>query len=163
MTTQTAGVSGTAALALTRMNEDFLNLDYSALHLLMVACINEYDPTRLQHLDAQGNPVTNPWLNNVCNQMKNINVISDLATKAANLAEKAGLKPIDPTLPLAAAQKQAQQAPVKSTIKRKPPPKILRRRFRQHRPSRRTRERPSCCVKVRRFRRIEIAEPECED
>jgi hypothetical protein len=39
----TVGVGQGAATALTRMNEDFMNLDLA--HLLVVACINEYDTT----------------------------------------------------------------------------------------------------------------------
>jgi hypothetical protein len=40
------GISTAAALALARMNEDYFALDLDPLHILLVACVNEYDPTR---------------------------------------------------------------------------------------------------------------------
>jgi hypothetical protein len=60
-----------AANALTRMNEDYLNLDYNIVHILAVACINQADPT----IKTPEDPVThahltNPWLTDVCNNLK---------------------------------------------------------------------------------------------
>jgi hypothetical protein len=40
------GVAAAPAVALTRMNEDYFGLDFDPVHFLIVACINENDPTR---------------------------------------------------------------------------------------------------------------------
>jgi hypothetical protein len=62
-----------AANALTRMNEDYLNLDYNFIHTLAVACINQGDPTIMVPPDQNRDNKyrqTNPWLTAVCDQMK---------------------------------------------------------------------------------------------
>jgi len=46
-TVQSVGDSTGAAIALTRMNEDYLHLGFSdVINLVLVSCINEFDPTR---------------------------------------------------------------------------------------------------------------------
>jgi hypothetical protein len=42
------GLSAVAAVALARMNEDYFDLDVNFMHQLVIACINEYDPTRVR-------------------------------------------------------------------------------------------------------------------
>ena len=71
----TAGtVSTAAALALTRMNEDFLH--EGIIGPIMIACINEGDPTRYRPVKAekagyQGGPESamNDWLWPICQQI----------------------------------------------------------------------------------------------
>jgi hypothetical protein len=60
-----AGASTVAALALTRMNEDYFNLDMNLAHLLVVACINNGDPTRYRtnvSAVSQGTGASPPWI-----------------------------------------------------------------------------------------------------
>lgn len=40
--------SAVAAVSLVRMNEDYFDLDVNFMHQLVVACINEFDPTRVR-------------------------------------------------------------------------------------------------------------------
>jgi hypothetical protein len=63
MTAQPAPLPSSEAAALYEMNRDFLHL--SASHLLLVACLNEYDETRI----AKG--VSNLWLRDKCNRFIN--------------------------------------------------------------------------------------------
>jgi hypothetical protein len=73
-----ANPSAVAALTLGRMNEDYFDLDSNLLHLLVVSCISEGDPTRLRTpLVPAGSPppavpaqqLTNTWLKNICDKL----------------------------------------------------------------------------------------------
>jgi hypothetical protein len=64
-----------AANALVRMNEDYLNLDYNALHLFWVACVNRNDVTSFSsyNLRDTADPKAlrkNDWLDGVCQQLQ---------------------------------------------------------------------------------------------
>lgn len=87
-------------MALTRMNEDYMNLDYNLAHLLTVSCINEYDPTR-----AGSNSPKNPWLKNICDNM-NIPSFAMLASGAKDLVRYQLLAP--PVNPAAVTTPAAQ-------------------------------------------------------
>jgi len=96
---QPSGVSATSnaanppgAGALTRMNEDYLNLDY-ALSSIVTACINEGDPTRLR----AGNRSENTWLAAICPQLANVTALLQLSDAAAKLVKGRVLAPpVDP-------------------------------------------------------------------
>jgi hypothetical protein len=51
--TTNAGISAVAAVSLVRMNEDYFDLDTNFMHQLVIACINEYDPTRKRLRDRK--------------------------------------------------------------------------------------------------------------
>jgi len=98
--TQTASSTDNSAVALTRMNEDYMNLDYNLAHLLTVSCINEYDPTR-----AGSNSPKNPWLKDICDNM-NIPSFAMLASGAKDLVRYQLLAP--PVNPAAVTTPAAQ-------------------------------------------------------
>ncbi len=59
--------------AVVQLNKDFLDLDKSHLvHLLVVACINEYDPTRDRSVTG---PAGNPFLQGLCPSLKDLQSI----------------------------------------------------------------------------------------
>ena len=59
--------STAAALALTRMNEDYMH--QGLLGALLVACINENDPTRMSETTTGKSLGHNDWLNAICFQL----------------------------------------------------------------------------------------------
>jgi hypothetical protein len=59
--TQTASSADNSAVALTRMNEDYLNLGYNP-DALIIACVNYADPTRVSTPVVPGQPLTNRYL-----------------------------------------------------------------------------------------------------
>ena len=64
------GTDATGALAIARMNEDYLNLDYNLVQMLVVVCANVFDPTRKHAIQAKEGEkpfqATNWWLENLC-------------------------------------------------------------------------------------------------
>jgi hypothetical protein len=105
-----ATVSATTALALTRMNEDYMALDLDLTHLLVVACINENDPTRLRKPTfdpAASTPPSaqvptlfndaNPWLASICKDLTLTEIKAEQAAMAGILKEIPALQPINPT------------------------------------------------------------------
>ncbi len=87
-----ANTTASGALALARMNEDYLNLGYS-LDSLVIACVNNGDLTRR----LAGWP-GNRWLDQICPQLGNLEAFSKLA-KAAVTLQKGGIlaSPVNPT------------------------------------------------------------------
>jgi len=59
-----AGPSPAIAAEIGKMQWEYLHLSVTAP--IMVACINEYDPTRAMPLDAAGTPIRNPLLETYC-------------------------------------------------------------------------------------------------
>jgi hypothetical protein len=83
------GVSGTSALALTRMNEDYFNLDIDSIHVLLVACINENDPTRFH------GPL-NEWLKRICSPLA-LTELENLETTAFRaISSTPYFRPVNP-------------------------------------------------------------------
>lgn len=132
-----AGVSAAAALTLGRMNEDYFGLDNNPLHLLLVACISENDPTRLRHALVPGTltpapgskDLSNPFLVTICDKLK-VMQIADLQAAGA-AAAASGPKPITPeaaTMQLAAASTGKPNATTlpKGEAGPKPDPTILK-------------------------------------
>jgi hypothetical protein len=83
------------------MNEDMLDVDYNLPALLLVACMNEYDPTRLQYgwrPDHTQGPLQNSWLRGVCEGMNSIENINKLAANYAQFVKALGHPglPVDP-------------------------------------------------------------------
>lgn len=124
--------SGAGAFALARMNEDYLHLDFDLAHLILVACVNEKDPTRLHAPAAasqsDGTGVQdNSWLTPLCmgdaagssgsKAAGAANVANALATlekmNAQEVVFQNELPFVDPTAQ--AAQKTSTQAPASKT------------------------------------------------
>ncbi|HWB51812.1 MAG TPA: hypothetical protein VG651_22080 [Stellaceae bacterium] len=105
-------VTGQAAAAIARMNEDYLNLDYNPVHDLSVVCVNRNDPTTLHLRDARGVPMPDYWLNTICGELKRALTPEGLAqmAKLPPYLVKGGVlgKPVDP---LAAANPGAAKPP----------------------------------------------------
>lgn len=74
-----------AAVALARMNEDYEDLDLTPVQLLVVACVNQGDPSRP---DTQ----KNTWLTEICPKLEDPNAIGSLIT-AANTSVKSFGRP----------------------------------------------------------------------
>jgi hypothetical protein len=97
-----SGSSASAAAALVRMNEDYLDLDFNTVQLLLVACINEYDPTRMHRIDktASEHPDhrENRWLRRLCNDLDSIQSIQNSAKAYAEFIRTTGHPgaPVDP-------------------------------------------------------------------
>jgi hypothetical protein len=72
-------------LALTRMNEDYMNLDYN-LGPIIIACINSRDPT---HITVG----SNYWLDLICPQLMQIKTFELLGRGAIGLAKGGVLAP----------------------------------------------------------------------
>jgi hypothetical protein len=94
--TQVGLATSGASLALTRMNEDYLNLGYG-VDALITACINYADPTRLATpLQPETRPV-NWWLQNICPQLSSLTAFASLARAASALVKAHVLAPpVDP-------------------------------------------------------------------
>jgi hypothetical protein len=105
------------ALALARMNEDYLNQDLNLAHLLATACINDADPTRLHGyalVSKVRNPVepipvtpaSNGWLRQLCPRLVSAEAFENFKKAAIDLAEhKVTAPPVNP------AQSTAQEKP----------------------------------------------------
>ena len=78
--TQAPAASATAAAALTRMNEDYFALDIDLLPQLLVACINEFDPTVIG-----GARAANTWLQAACNNLNSGDTLQTLLKNRASL------------------------------------------------------------------------------
>jgi hypothetical protein len=72
-------------LALTRMNEDYMNLDYN-LGPIIIACINSRDPT---HITAG----SNPWLDRICPELMQVRTFQQMTHEAAGLVRGGVLAP----------------------------------------------------------------------
>jgi len=91
--TQVASTTSGASLALTRMNEDYLNLSYG-VDALITACINYADPTRLATPLPQPEPNRgNWWLQSICPQLSSLAAFSTLAKAASALVNTQVLAP----------------------------------------------------------------------
>jgi len=128
----TSSASTAAALVLGRMNEDYFSLDSSLLHLLVVACINEYDPTRLQDpVDGKvtnqilaavsapaggAPPAGNSFLQKLCGELDDMATIESAEAKIAAMAGK----PINPEV---AAQASAAASGAKPPTETQSQPK----------------------------------------
>jgi hypothetical protein len=86
-----------AANALTRMNEDYLNLDYNTIHSLAIVCINRSDRTNLAGNEKQ----LSPWMDEVCKSLMvqlTPAALSQLETLAVGLVKGQVLAPpVNPT------------------------------------------------------------------
>jgi hypothetical protein len=90
---QVASTTSGASLALTRMNEDYLNLSYG-VDALITACINYADPTRLATPLPQPEPNRgNWWLQSICPQLSSLAAFSTLAKAASALVNAQVLAP----------------------------------------------------------------------
>ena len=78
---QSAGISAVAALALVRMNEDYMMQPQGLISTLVTACIEESDPTRLHA--QQG---ANTYLDGLCDQLKDLDTIARYSQRYAQLA-----------------------------------------------------------------------------
>lgn len=86
--TSTANLPSTSALALARVNEDYLALNLFPLDVLMVACINSEDQTR-----GSGS-LKNSYLKAACTDL-NLAMVKKFADAAGKLAVSLGR--VDPT------------------------------------------------------------------
>ncbi|MBV8131006.1 MAG: hypothetical protein JO282_00645 [Alphaproteobacteria bacterium] len=120
-----------AAAALTRMNEDYMNLDYDLAHLLALACVSEDDPTHYNYAlyrDPDGRVVRsppNPWLTDVCGRLKSALTPDQIAKLAAVPVElvkgRVLAPPVDPMATTSpAAQPKAQPKAAPATAKANP-------------------------------------------
>jgi hypothetical protein len=102
-----AGIGGNASaampLALVRMNEDYMH--GGLLGTLLVACVNEYDPSR----DMA--PGSNAWLKAVCEQLKNTDVLTKLEKADAAVDATEGYKAVDPATAAIAAPSGGAKTP----------------------------------------------------
>jgi hypothetical protein len=92
-----AAIPSGAAVALVRMNEDFLDLDLNLPQLIFVACMNEFDQTRLQTTKSNV-ALTNPWLRPLCDKLNSFEALKTVAENYVDLAQKSGHPgaPVDP-------------------------------------------------------------------
>jgi hypothetical protein len=113
--TSTAENSSVAPLALTRMNEDYLNLGYN-LDALVIACVNYGDASRVS-------PTTNKYLDKICSTIFSgrLEIFSELARAAGMLVKNQVLAP--PVDPAARVVQSAQKLP---PVKGAAPPKSTR-------------------------------------
>ncbi len=86
---QSAGVSATAALALVRMNEDYMMQPQGLITTLVTACIEENDPTRQRMARDR-----NTYLDGLCDQLQSLDAIARYQQTYAKLAEALPL--VDP-------------------------------------------------------------------
>ena len=111
--TPAAPAAGAAALA--RMNEDYFNLDYDRLHLLVIACVNQNDPTSL----AGRQP--SRWLQEICVRLQNLvspDQLAALAKIATRLVHGRVLAPpVDPMAATAPPPPAAKQPTAKKALK----------------------------------------------
>jgi hypothetical protein len=76
-------------LALARMNEDYMNLDYN-LGPIIIACINTEDHTRIP-------AERNRWLDQICRDLMHVHTLQGLTREAAGLVKGGVLAPpVDP-------------------------------------------------------------------
>jgi hypothetical protein len=80
-------------LALTRMNEDYINLDYN-LGPIIIACINNGDYTRIP-------APPNRWLDKICPELMQLGAFRQLGTAAVSMVRGGLLAP--PVNPAASA------------------------------------------------------------
>jgi hypothetical protein len=113
------------------MLEDYMHP--GLVGVLLVACINEYDPTRnLPDLyqsvkwTPDGTPdlayrirAINPWLDAVCRNLETTGALADLEKADAAARAAGGFKAVDPTSAAIAAPSSPPKTttPTKSTIK----------------------------------------------
>jgi hypothetical protein len=92
--------SAVAAAGLVRLNQDYFDLDRDLVQLLLVACINDRDPTRLRHEEP------NPWLKPLCGQFDSLAAIQEAADHFGDLQKRTGHPgaPVDLTAVIVAAQ-----------------------------------------------------------
>jgi hypothetical protein len=96
-TASSAGVSAAAAFSLTRMNEDYIH--QGILDILVISCINEFDPTRTHLTASDGSIVHNEWLSKLCLAADTPAAIAGLVAAEETLpSERASL--VDPTASL---------------------------------------------------------------
>jgi hypothetical protein len=79
-----SSISSNAALALARMNEDYFDLDLDLPHLLIIACVNEFDETRLQ-VDKDNRALKNSWLRTICDKFQDATTIIALQKAYAEI------------------------------------------------------------------------------
>jgi hypothetical protein len=72
-------------LALVRMNEDYMNLDYN-LGPIIIACINSRDPTHI----TMG---SNLWLDRICPELMQVRTFQQMTSEAARLVKGGVLAP----------------------------------------------------------------------
>ena len=96
-----SGAPATAALALLRMNEDYMLQPQSLIGSLIIACIEENDPTRL-HATTD-----NTFLTPICNQLKDLDTIEHYTRLYGQLAAEAPL--IDPVTPVSSRRSAASR------------------------------------------------------
>ena len=116
--TAVAAVTGPAAAAIARMNEDYMNLDYNPVHDFAVVCVNRNDPTTLHAVDSTGAQVRDAWLDYMCGHLKQA-LSPDGLKQAAKLQEQLASKgvigkPIDPTTTTNITSTAAAKAPAAS-------------------------------------------------
>ena len=81
-------------IALTRMNEDYLNLDYN-LGPIIIACINSEDHSRFPTAEP------NVWLRQICGQLFHVQILQQMSREAAGLVKGGVLAPPVNPAPLA--------------------------------------------------------------
>jgi hypothetical protein len=110
---QTAANTQNPALALARMNEDYLNLGYNP-NALIIACVNYADSTRLSTA-ANGARGENQYLKMICPQLFDLSTLDKLAGAAEDLVKyKVLAPPVDP------AGMAMQTTPAKQTANAAP-------------------------------------------
>jgi hypothetical protein len=82
------------------MNEDYFDLDADLPHLLVVACINEADPTRL-HVQTNSAAIENSWLRDVCRNLGTLDTLVAVEEKLGQFAKETG-HPATPVNPVPA-------------------------------------------------------------
>jgi hypothetical protein len=114
-TPQAGSAGGTPALgplALTRMNEDYLNLAYNP-DAIIIACVNHYDQSHIY--------VQNSWLEKLCDKFSSLGVFAALAKAAEDLVAKHVLaSPIDPAAAIVQPAQSKPTAQKKPTVQDKP-------------------------------------------
>lgn len=107
------GASTAAALALTRMNEDYIN--QNVLNVLVVSCINSNDPTRMhQPITPDGSFPPNTWLKTICATLT-LDNIEQFASKMALLEASTSLRPVNPEVAAVQPPAQAKADPAPAT------------------------------------------------
>jgi hypothetical protein len=97
------------AVALARMNQDYLNQDLNLAHLLATACINDADPTRLHGYalvrevtaareEIPVTPANNGWLRQLCARMASDQSLKMFKDATIDLVKNRVIAPpVDPT------------------------------------------------------------------
>jgi hypothetical protein len=99
------------------MNEDYLDLDFNLPQLLLVACVNEYDPTRMHRSDRtnDSDDKDNTWLRGLCDGMDTIDKIVDAEMAYATFVKAIG-HPGLPVDPVSQANKSTTAAPPDDSV-----------------------------------------------